>query len=235
MGFKPWVYFAGNWLTKHVLVPPCASVTVQGLDNLPLSGPLIIATNHLGDSDPGILGSSIPRRIVFLAKIELFKVPIFKQFMIGYGAIPVHRNQADLTALRAAAEALEQGLALGVFPEGTASEERAQMREAWPGVGLLALRNHVPVLPIAITGSQRLGVPKMFLHPRPFNRDRVLIRIGEPFLLPKPDMLNAEAARAATRTIMERIAALLPESYRGYYGSAVEAPAAEKERESVRD
>ena len=90
--------------------------------------------------------------------------------------------------------------------------------EAWPGAGLIALRSGAPVIPLAITGSQRLSLPKMFL--RPFPRQHVTMTFGEPFTLEKPARVNAEAAKAATQQIMERIAALLPPEYRGYYGSS---------------
>jgi 1-acyl-sn-glycerol-3-phosphate acyltransferase len=113
---------------------------------------------------------------------------------------------------------LEQGYAVCVFPEGTASKSKAQLIEGHPGVGLIALRTGVPVLPIAITGSQRLGLPKMFLR-LPWPRQHVTITYGKPFVLEKPARINGEAAKQATQEIMERIAALLPPEYRGYYGS----------------
>lgn len=220
MAFAPFVYAAANWTTKHVLLPPYASVEVRGLENVPTSGALVIASNHLNDADPGIMASRIRRRIVFLAKIELFRVPVLKRFLDAYGAIPVHRNEADLAALRRANEALKEGLAVCVFPEGTRSGERASLIEAWPGAALVALRNDAPILPVAFTGSQRLSVPLMFLHF--YRREHVTLTIGEPFHLSKPQRMNGEAVRQGTQLIMERVAALLPESYRGYYGGAVE-------------
>ena len=89
-----------------------------------------------------------------------------------------------------------------------------------PGVALIALRGDYPVLPCAITGSQHMSLPFMFF--KPFRRWHITLTVGEPFVLPKPERLNAEAAAAGTREIMARIAALLPESYRGYYGSSGE-------------
>ena len=213
---SPFVYNAATWITRYVLLPAYTKISVRGLENVPLTGPLVIASNHLNDADPGILCTRIRRRIVFLTKVELFRVPLLKQFLQGFGAVAVRRNEADLSALRQANEALKQGLAVCVFPEGTRSGAEARLLEAWPGAALIALRNDAPILPVAITGSQHMSIPWLFL--RPFLRYRVTVTVGEPFHLPRPKRLNAEAAQAGTRQIMERIAALLPESYRGYYG-----------------
>jgi 1-acyl-sn-glycerol-3-phosphate acyltransferase len=209
------VYRAATRISQFALLPLYCRIRVSGVENVPLTGPLIIASNHLNDADPGIISSRIPRQVVYMAKIELFRVPVLSQFLRAYGAFPVRRNAADLSALRLANQTLEAGLALCIFPEGTRSAEKARLGEAWPGAGLIAQRNDVPVLPIAITGSQKMGLPWLFfrIH-RPY---KVTLTIGEPFHLPKPARLNAEAAKEGTQLIMERIAALLPPEYRGYY------------------
>jgi 1-acyl-sn-glycerol-3-phosphate acyltransferase len=213
---NPFVYSAACVISRHVLLRLYARISVVGLENVPLEGPLVIVSNHLNDADPGIICTRIPRRVAFMAKVELFRVPLLKQFLEAFGAFPVRRGEADLSALRRANELLKQGVAVVIFPEGTRSGMEARLGEAWPGAALVAMRNDVPVLPVAITGSQRLGIPKMFLHIE--RRDDVTLTIGEPFHLPRPARLNAEAAKDGTRLIMERIAALLPPSYRGYYG-----------------
>jgi 1-acyl-sn-glycerol-3-phosphate acyltransferase len=215
----PIVYWLATKITWHFMLPFYARVTIRGIENVPLTGPVIIASNHLNDADPGIICGSIPRRVVYMAKVELFRVPGLSQFLRAFGAFPVRRNEADLTALRRSTETLKSGLALVIFPEGTRGAPEARLREAWPGAGLLALRNDAPILPVAITGSQKLQLPSMFL--RPFRRAEVTCTIGEPFYLPKPERINAAAAAEGTRQIMQRIAALLPESYRGFYADAV--------------
>ena len=73
---------------------------MSGLENVPLEGPLVIASNHLNDADPGIICTRIRRPIVFMAKIELFQVPVLAQFLRGFGAFPVRRDEADISALR---------------------------------------------------------------------------------------------------------------------------------------
>ena len=202
-------------ITRYLILPVYTRVTVVGLENVPRSGPLIVVANHLNDGDPGLLLTRIPRRVVFMAKAELFNYPFLKQFM-DLLAFPVHRNEADLKALRQAQEVLKEGLALGMFPEGRRSGGDARLGEAWPGAALVALRSGAPLLPVAITGSQRLALPGLFLHP--FRRDRVLIRIGEPFGLDRPARIDSAAAKDGTDVIMAQIAALLPPEYRGYYG-----------------
>ena len=209
------VYKAATAISKYVLLPPYSRITVTGVENVPLTGPLVIASNHLNDADPGILCTRIPRPIAFMAKIELFHVPVLAQFLRAFGAFPVKRGEADLAALRQANQALDRGLAVCIFPEGTREGPEEQLAEAWPGAALIAQRANATILPVAIHGSGRMALPKLFLYPH--RRAKVTLTIGQPFVLPKPARLNAEAAREGTTLIMERIAALLPEAHRGYY------------------
>jgi 1-acyl-sn-glycerol-3-phosphate acyltransferase len=149
-----------------------------------------------------------------MTKVELFKIPGLAQFLRAFGAFPVRRGEADLGALRVASAVLKDGGALCIFPEGTREGPSEVLAKAHPGAALLALRHDVLVLPVAIRGSGKLGLPKMFLH---LGRTPVTLTIGEPFRLEKPARLNGEAVEAGTQQIMERIAALLPEGHRGYY------------------
>jgi 1-acyl-sn-glycerol-3-phosphate acyltransferase len=210
-------YWLSTYLVRFFLLPIYAHEKVTGLENVPRDGPLIVASNHLNDTDPGVLATRIPRRLVFMTKDELFHVPGLAQFLTLYGAFPVRRHEADLGALRRANETLRRGLALVLFPEGTRAGTRASLGQAWPGTALIALRNNVPILPVAITGSQDLALPRMFL--RPFRVRHVTLTIGKPFILEQPPRLNAAAAEAGTALIMAKIAALLPPEYRGYYGN----------------
>jgi 1-acyl-sn-glycerol-3-phosphate acyltransferase len=210
------VYNTATLVTRYFLMPMYGRIKVSGVENVPPTGPLVIASNHLNDADPGIICTRIPRPIAFMAKMELFKIPLLKQFLVAFGAFPVRRNEADIAALRQANVALSRGLAVCIFPEGTREGTTERLKEGWPGAALVALRNDVPVLPIAITGSGRMALPKMFL--RLDRREKITLTIGKPFHLEKPQRINAEAARDGTRQIMEHIAALLPEANRGYYG-----------------
>lgn len=224
------------WFVTHfvrwLLGPLYFHLETRGLENVPRVGPLLVACNHLNDADPGVLATAFPRRLVFMTKVELFKVPLLAQFMHAYGAFPVRRGEADLSALRRSNETLREGLALVLFPEGTRSGNRASLGQAWAGAGLLALRNDVVVLPCAITGSQDMTMPLMFL--RVLRRRQVTLTIGEPFRLPQPARVNSEASREATETIMRRIAALLPVEYRGYYGEVALGPSGQAAAEVTR-
>ena len=212
------VYYASSWFTRNLVLPFYGTLEVRGAENMPREGPVLVASNHLNDADPGILTWGLPRRVVFMTKAELFKIPVLKQFLVSFGAFPVRRGEADLGALRAAGEVLKAGEPLLIFPEGTASGPHGgKMLRGHPGAGLIALRTGAPVLPCAITGSEHMGMPGMYL--KPFQHWRIVLTIGEPFTLPKPARITGQAAAEATRIIMDKIAALLPEEYRGYYGS----------------
>jgi 1-acyl-sn-glycerol-3-phosphate acyltransferase len=209
------VYNLASWVSKYILLPLYARLEVTGAENIPMEGPLIIASNHLNDADPGILCTRVRRPIAFMAKVELFKVPGLAQFLRAFGAFPVRRGEADLSALRQANAALAKGLAVCIFPEGTREGSPERLAEGLPGAAILALRGEIPILPVAISGSGRMALPKMFLSPhRP---SHVTMRIGKPFTLPKPERINDGSTREGTRRIMESIAALLPEGHRGYY------------------
>ena len=214
------VYTTATLVSKYFLLPLYCRIEVRGLENVPPDGPLVIASNHLNDADPGIICTRIRRPIAFMAKIELFRVPLLAQFLRSFGSFPVRRGEADISTLRMANENLKLGRAVCIFPEGTREGFAEKLTEALPGAAIVALRNDVAILPIAISGSGRLQIPGMFL--RVDRRLKVSLTIGEPFHLEKPARLNAEAAREGTRQIMERIAALLPPENRGYYGYVTE-------------
>jgi 1-acyl-sn-glycerol-3-phosphate acyltransferase len=230
-----WFYWLVTRVVYVFVMPLYAGITVRGIENVPRSGALLVASNHLNDADPGVLATRIPRRLVFMAKSELFGIPVLAQMLRLYGAFPVRRREADLSALRRSHETLRAGLALVLFPEGTRSGKEARLGRAWPGAGLIALRDDVPILPCAITGSQDMGMPKMFL--RVFRRRRVTLTIGVPFRLEPVARVNTEASAAGADVIMRRIAELLPPEYRGYYGeeagagSRTETPAPEAAHE----
>ncbi len=214
------VYTTATLVSKYFLLPLYSRIEVRGLENVPSDGPLVIASNHLNDADPGIICTRIRRPIAFMAKIELFRIPLLSQFLRAFGSFPVRRGEADISALRMANENLKLGRAVCIFPEGTREGATEKLTEALPGAAIVALRNDVPILPIAINGSGQLQMPGMFL--RLDRHLKVTLTIGQPFHLEKPQRLNAEAAREGTRLIMEHIAALLPPENRGYYGYVTE-------------
>jgi 1-acyl-sn-glycerol-3-phosphate acyltransferase len=187
---------------------------VKGRDRIPRKGPLILASNHLNLADPPILTVVMPRRVVWMGKQELFDIPVFGILYHLFGCIPVRRFEGDLRALRRSKQALQRGLVLGMFPEGTRSGEGGLGRGE-PGTALLALRADTPVMPVAIWGTEGVKLPRDLFPPW----TRVHVVFGEPFHLPRPQRITKEAVEEGTDIIMRRIAELLPERYRGAYAA----------------
>lgn len=127
---------------------------VFGKDNLPLDGGVIITSNHSSYWDPIIVGSACSREVNFMAKEELFNIPVLGFLIKRLNAFPVKRNEADRTAIRKALVILKNKEVVGIFPEGARNE--GELLEPHLGVGLLALKAKVPVLPVAIYGSKGL-------------------------------------------------------------------------------
>ncbi len=192
---------------------------VQGLANIPRRGPLILASNHLNLADPPVLTALVPRRVIWMAKQELFDTPVIGLFYRLFGCIPVRRSEADLRALRRSERALRGGRVLGMFPEGTRTGKPG-LRPAEPGTALLALRTGAPVLPVAVWGTEGVKLPAAFVK-----RTEVHVVFGQPFHLPRAERINKEQAEEGAEQIMRRIAALLPPEYRGIYGDVAEGPA----------
>ncbi len=217
--FKGLFYYLNLAWVKSLLFF-VTSVKVIDRDNTPKRGPIIIVCNHLNNADPPILTGTIPRRIYWLTKIEWFKTPIIGAMFKMAGMIPVRRFEADLHALRLCERALKKGWALGMFPEGTRSKSGA-LRPGEPGSALLALRTGVPILPVAIWGTENVKLPRALI-----GRTHAYVRFGKPFSLTKKTKISREDVAEATVTIMKSIAAILPEKYRGVYaeGASVAKP-----------
>jgi 1-acyl-sn-glycerol-3-phosphate acyltransferase len=197
-------------LTMRTLLILLTRWRVEGRENVPKRGPLIIVSNHLSVIDPPLLGASVPRRVTFMAKQELFH-SLFSRTVVGaYGAFPVRRGQLDRAAVRMALDALHHGLALGMFPEGSRSRN-GQLQVAQLGVSLIASRSCALILPVGISGSEGVKGVRSFLR-----RPRIMVKIGHPFSLPA-DGYKPTRTRLADHTdlIMDRVAELLPDSYRG--------------------
>ena len=195
---------------------------VVGLENVPRQGPLILASNHVNLLDPPLLAVSVPRRIVYMGKIELWKTPIIGPLYGLVGFIPVRRFEADLAALRKAEKALRQNQVLGMFPEGTRSRKPG-LGKGQPGTAIIALRSGAPIVPAAVTGTEGVAVPRSF-----FRLTRVRVVFGKPFELPKGRRLNTELVEQCTERIMKEIALLLPEEYRGVYAELVASQSKEQ-------
>lgn len=198
---------------------------VQGREHIPPEGALIIVSNHLNNADPPILSAGIARRRVrFMAKIELFKMPL-GLFIRGFGAFPVRRFDADVGALLAAERLLKHGEPLGMFPEGTRSRT-GSMGPPHPGTALIAYRSGAIVLPCAMTGTERLRNPLVVLR-----KPRITVTIGEPIPVERVKRPTEQQVSDLTERIYKSINALLPPQYRGSY-TGVEVAEATNGRDS---
>ena len=153
---------------------------VSGRKNIPVRGPVILAPNHLSDADPPFLSTSTARPVWYMAKKELFEVPVLKHIMHFSQSFPVERGGeragADRVALRRAEDLLKAGQAVVVFPEGKLSKD-GELQELLPGVSLLALRAGVRIVPVGIAGTNAV-VPHGAVTPR-LTLKRIHIHFGE--------------------------------------------------------
>lgn len=213
------VYRFLNGLTK-LLVATFARWEIEGIERVPLDGPLVIIANHLNLLDPPLIAASTPRRVHPMAKRELFETPLVGWALWPYGAFPVRRFSADMGALRAARNLLRHDAAVLMFPEGTRSKD-ARLHPALPGAAMVALLAGAPVLPVAITGTEAVRLPGSLLGVLRGRRPHLRVVFGEPLRL-DGSSADGQSAERATDQVMRQVAALLPESYRGAYGPGSE-------------
>lgn len=186
---------------------------VEGRDNLPLGGPLLVVFNHLGHLDLALLMATLPWRITGLAVAGLREVPVTGFLLRLGGAIWVNRGHYDREALRKALAVLERGDVLVIAPEGRISVTGA-LERGKTGPVFLAQRANVPILPIGITGTE--VAPEKLMR---FQRPHLRVIIGPVFRSPEraPGRSRKEQLRANSDFIMRHLAELIPEKYRGVY------------------
>jgi 1-acyl-sn-glycerol-3-phosphate acyltransferase len=204
------------------------AIDVMGIERVPLRGGLLVVSNHVGFIDPAFTGAYLPRRdLYFMARSEYFRHPVSRFFIVGYHGFPVVRGTADRAALRQALNLLAAGHGVVMYAEGHRSPD-GRLQRPHPGAGFLARSAAVPVLPIAVWGTERV-IPLGARWPR---RAPVHLHVGRAEPVPVAD---AEGRRLSNQDIadllMRRVAALLPPSRLGVFDgvrdvSAVPPPAA---------
>ncbi len=173
-----------------------------GISNLPKDGGVVVVSNHGSHLDPPILGHALGRPVAFMAKAELFKVPILSFIISACGAYPVKRGAGDREALRIASNRLIEGWATGVFLDGT-RQENGRVNDPKPGAALLAARTGCPILPVAIVNSHR-AFPKGSFIPRFVS---IHLKVGE--LIQPPATRKKEDLILTTKEIQLAINSML--------------------------
>jgi 1-acyl-sn-glycerol-3-phosphate acyltransferase len=192
----------------------------RDVSRIPLQGPLLLVANHVNFLEiPLVLSHLQPRQVTGLAKAETWDSPVMGMLFNLWGAIPVRRGEADVVAIRRVLEALDAGMIVAIAPEGTRSGDGC-LRRAKPGIGLLAAHTPAPILPIAFFGHEQI-----WSNLRRLRRTDFHIRVG-PLLRVRPNgRWTPERRQALADEVMVRIAALLPEKYRGAYAGATSGEA----------
>ena len=168
---------------------------VRGLAHVPAEGGVIVASNHGSFWDPPVLGIVFPRPLRYMTRASFFKVPLFGALIRSLGAFPVRKGTADLSGLRAAEAALARGEALLVFPEGGRMKD-GRLHPALPGLGLLVARTRAPVVPVYVSGTNRIRRCMA-------RREKVRVTIGK--VLPPETWEGREATTLAGRALYQAI------------------------------
>ncbi|MCC6728002.1 MAG: 1-acyl-sn-glycerol-3-phosphate acyltransferase [Chthonomonadales bacterium] len=176
-------------------------VRIVGHENIPPSGPVIVAANHVSYLDPPLVGSSIRRECAFMARHDLWKSRFLGWLIAHLNAFPVHRDTADRAAIRSALDALASGKVLVLFPEGTRSDD-GRLQAAAPGVGMIVARSGATVIPTAVIG------PEQMLPPGASRLRRVPLTVvfGQPLQL-APGIDRREVVARLMRAIAELLTA----------------------------
>ncbi|MCR4435577.1 MAG: lysophospholipid acyltransferase family protein [Clostridiales bacterium] len=177
-------------------------VEVVNRENVPQKGGAVLCSNHVGVLDMFFIGYKLNRWIYYMAKEELFKIPVLRLLIRQLGAFPVKREKGDVESIKTALKLIGDGHIVGIFPEGTRTSKRKEgkMVKPKPGAALLAVKTGVPVIPVAIQGRYKL-----------FSNVKVIF--GEPIKLDASESIKYTTAELTdySRSIMEKIYALMGE------------------------
>ncbi|NLW07895.1 MAG: 1-acyl-sn-glycerol-3-phosphate acyltransferase [Clostridia bacterium] len=170
---------------------------VEGREHLPPSGPVIVFANHVSYLDPVVVGVALSRPVYFMAKEELFKIPVLKWIITGLHAFPVRRGQSDRSALKAAMQILNEGRVLGIFPEGKRSKD-GRLNPFLGGAAFLAIKTGAPLLPVAIINSNKVLQGK-----------RLKVQIGPPLYFERDGRSVSQQSHVITTAAYQTLAKML--------------------------
>ena len=197
-----------KWLYRHL-----TQITIENEELMPKEGPVILTLNHLSRLDfPALIMMERYNDIYCVAADSYKKYPVFGKFITDSDMIWIDRTKADFAAMKRAMNVLKEGKVLALAPEGTRSKTKALL-QGKEGVTLMASKSRAPLISLSVIGSE-----KWMDEIKHFRKPKIILRLGPVFQLPPIDPDNREESlRAATDEVMCRIAANLPEEYRGFY------------------
>jgi 1-acyl-sn-glycerol-3-phosphate acyltransferase len=206
------LFYAFFWLILRPVLALLGGIRIDGVEQVPREGGLILTPNHGSYADPLILGMACPRVIWWMTKKHLFKIPLLGPIMRIFHAFPVDVEHFDREALRFSEELVRKGEVLCIFPEGGVSDD-GRLLPLKPGLGLIALRTGAPVLPVALVRTHRFFPPTGWL-PR-FVPGGVEVRFGAPIPLEQvpTDISRREQSEWITARVRDALLTLLPEEH----------------------
>ncbi len=221
-------YWFLRWIALGPLLRLVFRPTVEGIENVPVEGPAILASNHLSYADWLFMPLTLPRRVTFVAKAEYFTSPgikgwIQKKFFSGAGQVPIDRSSASAAedAIRTGLRILREGKLLGIYPEGTRSPD-GRLYRGKTGVARMALEAGVPVIPVGLIGMADIqpgggGMPKI--------GRKVELRIGKPLDFSRYAGMEGDrfVLRSITDEIMYELMVLSGQEYVDTYATNAKA------------
>jgi 1-acyl-sn-glycerol-3-phosphate acyltransferase len=197
-------------------------VKITGKANIPYGKPYVVAINHVSIYDPPLVASLWPEQLEILGASEVFDKPGQGQILTAYGVIPVHRGDYDRVLFTKIISVLKAGYPLLIAPEGGRSHTPG-LRRAMPGISYIIEQTHVPVVPVGVVGTTE----DFWHHASHGKRPPLELRIGKPITLPEITARGTEKHEARQHNadfVMNTLAGLLPEEYRGVYAGSAIAP-----------